>query len=212
MKTFFETFPTLRVHSDIRFLFEEVQVEAVYLVKSGNFMRIKVRGAESVAPAFLEKMQEEISSQVLNHALPVRFVLSAPEPVPAAETQVMPASEIVAEPAQEAFDEPVPEVSAEPAPEPPEAFYSDDYEYEYVSVPEISSGSSSAAKKSAYAPGGGGKGNLKKRYTAKKKGPDPGMLYGRTFSGTATELRDIIGEMKDCIIRGEIFDTELPET
>ncbi|MBR4767758.1 MAG: PHP domain-containing protein, partial [Lachnospiraceae bacterium] len=94
----------------------------------------------------------------------------------------------------------------------PDAFYSDDYEYEYVALPNASSGSASGVSSNKYAPGGGGKKAPKKKYTARKKGPDPGMLYGRTFSGTPTEISDILGEMKDCIIRGEIFETELTET
>ena len=274
------------MNSDLRFLFEMVQVESVSVVKAGNFLRVKIDGAASVSPIHLQMMEEEISRQVLQGAIPVQFehvlktvpsVESVPaenvpataehklaepvslEPVPdmtVPEDMVMgepvlaehklgesiPAEHVSVEPAlvepaptepepyNPTFDEP-------PIPEPlPEdlmphedeiadsSFYSMVDEYEFVSMEEAASwgsderagsangsgNGSKSGKSSGYAPGGGGKG--RKRFTAKKKGPDPGMLYGREFKGVPTEISDIIGEMRDVIIRGEIFETELSVT
>ena len=73
MKDFFDTFPTLKVNSDLRFLFEMVQVESVSVVKAGNFLRVKIDGAASVSPIHLQQMEQEISKQVLQGAISVRF-------------------------------------------------------------------------------------------------------------------------------------------
>ena len=83
MKDFFSTFPTLKVNSDLCFLFEMVQVESVSVVKAGNFLRVKIDGAASVSPIHLQMMEEEISRQVLQGAIPVQFehVLKTVPPV-----------------------------------------------------------------------------------------------------------------------------------
>ena len=61
------------MNSDLRFLFEMVQVESVSVVKAGNFLRVKIDGAASVSPIHLQMMEEEISRQVLQGAIPVQF-------------------------------------------------------------------------------------------------------------------------------------------
>ncbi|MCF0143475.1 MAG: PHP domain-containing protein, partial [Parasporobacterium sp.] len=52
----------------------------------------------------------------------------------------------------------------------------------------------------------------KKGYTRKKKKTDEGMLYGHSFDGTATAIYDIITDMRDVIIEGEIFGSEVTVT
>ena len=217
MKNFFAAFPTLKVKEDLEFLFEGVAVDSVTLVKTGNFLRVKISGGEMISAQHRTRMEEELSHQVLNGMIPVQLVdipvQQAAAPAPAANLQ-MEQSPMKPEP----LPAPAPVVSA-PAPAPvmsapepiPDAVYMDDYEYEYVALPPVSETKKSSRSSSGYAPGGGG-GAGKKRYTAKKKGPDPGMLYGREFKGSPTEIADIIGEMRDVIIRGEIFETELTTT
>ncbi|MBR3242868.1 MAG: PolC-type DNA polymerase III, partial [Parasporobacterium sp.] len=205
-------------------------------------------GLETVSPAHISLMEQELSKQVLNSAIPVRLqLIAAVDAAPGIGVNIAvpedPAfagspleqgtehyqqqagscangAETNSEPELAAFPETAPAPATQPvsapAPDPSmDAYYddlavfADDNDYEYVSVPQASSPSRKSSKGS-YAPGGGGA--AKKKYTAKKKGPDPGMLYGRTFSGAATELTDIIGDMKDCIIRGEVFETDLTVT
>ncbi len=52
----------------------------------------------------------------------------------------------------------------------------------------------------------------KRKFSSKKKETDPDMLYGKSFSGEFTPISHIIGDMKDVIVRGEIFETELSVT
>ena len=52
----------------------------------------------------------------------------------------------------------------------------------------------------------------KKKWTSKGKKTDPGMLYGKAFEGPVTELFDCITDMRNVIIRGEIFEKELSVT
>ncbi len=54
--------------------------------------------------------------------------------------------------------------------------------------------------------------STKRKYPVKKKETDPDMIYGKSFEGEFTPISDIISEMREVIVRGEIFETELSET
>ena len=51
-----------------------------------------------------------------------------------------------------------------------------------------------------------------KKYKRKSKGTDEGMLYGKQFEGVETAISDIVTEMRDVIIRGRVFVTDLAVT
>ena len=59
---------------------------------------------------------------------------------------------------------------------------------------------------------GGSFNTEKSKYKAKKKVLDEGMLYGRQFEGVPMPISDIIGDMKNVIIHGTIFENELTVT
>ncbi len=52
----------------------------------------------------------------------------------------------------------------------------------------------------------------RKKYPRKAKATEEGMLYGKQFEGECTQISDIVSEMKEVIVRGEIFDSETKET
>lgn len=219
MKNFFDAFPTLQVNDDLRFLFETVQVDSVSVVKNGNFLRVKMTGAETVSASHLHQMEKEIARQILNNAAPVQLLTIDAAPAPAAPVDVkapedpaLSSAELYALYEQDAAPAAptASQTDRKGSTEEP-AVLVDDYEYEYVSLPNGGGSSSGGSSSGGYAPGGGGK-PARKKYASRKKGPDPGMLYGREFKGEPTEISEIIGEMRDCIVAGEIFENELSVT
>ena len=52
----------------------------------------------------------------------------------------------------------------------------------------------------------------RRRYSSKSKKTDPGMLYGKSFEGAVTDIADCITDMRNVVIRGEIFEKELSVT
>ncbi len=52
----------------------------------------------------------------------------------------------------------------------------------------------------------------KRKFASKKKETDPDMIYGKSFDGEFTPISNIISEMKEVCVRGEIFDSELTVT
>ena len=105
MKPFFETFPSLKVNDSLQFLFEETRVDAVSLVKTGNFLRVRLQSKTPVSDTHIRQMEGEIAKQVLNGAMPVQIVCIREEAAsqPKAEQPV---------PAQSAIPQPAP---AQPA-------------------------------------------------------------------------------------------------
>lgn len=84
-------------------------------------------------------------------------------------------------------------------------------------APAYSPGGASQTKETKTAPeaakpapqyGGGGQ----RKFTRKKKETEEGCLYGRSFSGPATEISDIVTDMRDVIIDAEVFAKELSTT
>ncbi|MCQ2529795.1 MAG: PolC-type DNA polymerase III [Lachnospiraceae bacterium] len=173
---FFDAFKTLQVEEPLKSVFQGVEVVAVSLVKSGNFLRVKISPNQMITTENFRKMENELACQVLNNIMSCRIE------------------------------------------------YENGYEYAeagsgvYVAAPEKKEASQPAPQPkaptkapSSYAPGGGGV--AKRKYAPSKKNePDPDMLYGKSFDGVATEISDIITDMRDVIIRGQIFENEMTVT
>ena len=51
-----------------------------------------------------------------------------------------------------------------------------------------------------------------KKYKRKAKGTDEGMIYGKQFDGEPFQISEVLTEMRDVVIKGEIFATELTVT
>lgn len=201
-------FPGLTIPNDILPYIDDLNIDQITKVTNGGFIRVRTSSFDEIPDDVAARIGKAISDGALNglvrvevrhSVLPTTCYYPEPEADPAVESEV-PAEEPVQSPSEPAVD-----ILPEPA------YYEPDPDYEYVDMSELASYDPSP---SSYAPGGGkgnGNGNGKK-YTRKKKETDPGMLYGRYFEGDVTAVSDIIGDMKNVIVDGEICDTEITTT
>jgi DNA polymerase-3 subunit alpha (Gram-positive type) len=187
---FFDIFPGLECDENVRKTLGNLNVDNVTKVLAGHFLRIRTHSYIPVPDEYIEYAERLISNSLLNGQLDVRI-----------------------ENTEKGRDESPEETSDESIEEAPETFYGTDEDYEYVSISEISR----AAEKDGYAPGGGvssapGKNKERKYGPRKKTAADPGMLYGKSFEGETTGISDILTEMREVVIDGEICDAGLTVT
>lgn len=194
MKNFLEVFNGAVLSDESHLIAEKLNVEQVTKVSDGGFIRVRTSSWDDFSVNELAALGRSVSESLLKGMIRVEIV----------NTVLTPYEEPFA-PVPVSFEEPEPEVNAE---EIPEAFYADD-EYEYVDMGSIVSAPSAGS----YAPGGGGSSNGNgKKYSRKKKETDPDMLYGKSFEGVPTAINDILGDMKNVIVDGEICSSELSVT
>ena len=70
---FFEVFKTLSVGEELFALFESMEVLSVTQVKTGNYLRIRLRDGHPLSSISIRKMEEAIRSQVLQEMMSVRI-------------------------------------------------------------------------------------------------------------------------------------------
>ena len=182
-----------------------------------GMIRVEIENQVETTINAQEAMPQTGQSEPVLQQTQVRKSDPASQQTPARKSESVPQQTMAKQPEQ------VKKQAAEkPADNPPEAFYGDGADtyydnmgYEYVSMEDISG---VAPSPSSYSPGGGGGSNKSsysgggKKYNRKKKETDPDMIYGKSFEGTPTALSDIIAEMRDAIVDGEICDSELTIT
>ena len=70
---FFEVFKTLSVGEELFALFESMEVLSVTQVKTGNYLRIRLRDGHPLSSISIRQMEEAIRSQVLQEMMSVRI-------------------------------------------------------------------------------------------------------------------------------------------
>ena len=70
---FFDAFKTLQVEEPLKSVFQGVEVVAVSLVKSGNFLRVKISPNQMITTENFRKMENELACQVLNNIMSCRI-------------------------------------------------------------------------------------------------------------------------------------------
>ncbi len=181
---FFEVFK-INVDNEIYSLLKDAEVESVTRVLSGGFLRIRINCSRVISPMQIRNVEDDITKQLLNGLVSVRI-----ENICDYE---------FAEPGTGTYNNKTAAVASAAAPA-------------KAAPSSESSSSGNSTNFSTYSPGAGGTQNSKTKYKAKKKGPDEGMLYGRQFEGQSTPINEIIGDMKQVIICGMIFENDLTVT
>ena len=67
-KAFFEVFPSLKLKSDSKALFEEVQVERVSATARKDFIRVYITSANLIFKEMIFRVEEEIQKQLFPNA------------------------------------------------------------------------------------------------------------------------------------------------
>ena len=189
LKKFFNVF---KIHLDDKLtgILKNASVESVNMVLNGSYIRARLSGIQMLSQAEIKLVEKAITDQLLEGRINVSILSEEPE-----NTGYVPMSS----------DEYIASQG--------------DAGYEYAPVEDYGRPLDSAG--SSYAPGGGGSSaaaagkqsqGAGKKYPSKKKGPDEGCLYGRQFNAAITPIADILGEMKDIVVEGTIFENELVVT
>ena len=180
---FFEVFK-INVDNEINTILKDAEVESVTRVLSGGFLRIRINCSRIISPMQLRMVEDNITKQLLNGLVNVRI-----ENICDYE---------FAEPGTGTYNDQMKSTAETAAPS--------------KAVVSSDSPAGNSTNFSSYSPGAGGTQGNKTKYKAKKKGPDEGMLYGRQFEGQSTPINEIIGDMKQVIVCGMIFENDLTTT
>lgn len=221
MNRFFEVFridPADRQNEDI---IGKLEIKRITRIDKDGILRVRTCCDSEIDEKYIDHAERLVSEKVLHGLMRVQIIneLSQAADISEEKTDISRAVSADKE-IPDSIDKKVPkENKNKPTAATSEDSYYDEMGYEYIDAAELYCGNqdtfgSSANTARAQAAGSVGSkaAYSKKKYTKKKKEADPGMIYGRSFDGESMPISDIIGDMRQVIIDGDICENELTIT
>ena len=185
MKSFFEVFPTLKVNEEQRSLFSNVNVVNVTKVKTGNFLRVKIESSMRITEDALAKMEGLIRHQILLDRMRVKIEYADGYEFARTDTESKTQTQAAGT------------KNADP---------------EKTARNSASDTAKTTSKDAVYFQSSSKPASGTVKYKRKKRETEEGMIYGRSFDGPLTPISDIVTDMKNVCVEGEIFALEKDKT